>query len=120
MKYFLTLHHNDPKFSGRQVLANHADPDQTGPEPWGAVWSGSTLFAIPSASFGRINSMVKPTCSNFRVITANFLGVRIFRIIMVYCYLQLVVKMVINILKNRHIFLSFLNRLYRIYTQLLF
>ena len=26
------------------------DPDQTAPR--GAVWSGSTLFAIPSASFG--------------------------------------------------------------------
>ena len=29
-----------------------ADPDQTAPR--GAVWSGSTLFAIPSASFGLI------------------------------------------------------------------
>ena len=43
---------NDPKFSDRYVLANSADPDQTAPR--GAVWSGSTLFAIPSASFGLI------------------------------------------------------------------
>ena len=43
---------NDPKFSGRYAWANSADPDQTAPE--GAVWSGSTLFAIPSASFGLI------------------------------------------------------------------
>ena len=41
---------NDPKISDRQVWANSADPDQTA--PWGAVWSGFTLFAIPSASFG--------------------------------------------------------------------
>ena len=34
----------------RQIcLGNSADPDQTAPR---AVWSGSTLFAIPSASFG--------------------------------------------------------------------
>ena len=33
-------------FSDRQVWANSADPDQTAP--------GSTLFAIPSASFGCI------------------------------------------------------------------
>ena len=43
---------NVPKFSDRQVWANSADPDQTAPR--GAVWSGSTLFAIPAASFGCI------------------------------------------------------------------
>ena len=37
----------DPKFSDRQVWANNVDPR-------GVVWSGTTLFAIPSASFGRI------------------------------------------------------------------
>ena len=36
----------------RSVWANSADPDQTAPR--GAVWSGSTLFAIPSVSFGLI------------------------------------------------------------------
>ena len=45
-------------FSDRQVWANSADPDQTAPTdqtvPRGAVRSGSTLFAIPSASFGYI------------------------------------------------------------------
>ena len=35
---------NDPKFSDRHAWANSADSDQT-------VWSRSTLFAIPSASF---------------------------------------------------------------------
>ena len=48
----ITKYHNFPKFSDRQVWANSADPDQTAPR--GAVWSGSTLFAIPSASFGCI------------------------------------------------------------------
>ena len=43
---------NDPKFSDGHVWANSADPDQTAPR--GAVWSGSTLFAIPSTSFGLI------------------------------------------------------------------
>ena len=41
---------NDAKFSDRYAWANSADPDQTAPR--GAVCSGSTLFAIPSASFG--------------------------------------------------------------------
>ena len=40
---------NVPKFSDRQVWwANSANPDQTAPR------SGSTLFAMPSASFGCI------------------------------------------------------------------
>ena len=43
---------NDPKFSDIYAWANSADPDQTAPR--GAVWSGSTLFAILSASFGLI------------------------------------------------------------------
>ena len=43
------VYRNDPKFSDRYDFANSADPDQTA--PIGAVWSGSTLFAIPSASF---------------------------------------------------------------------
>ena len=38
---------NDPKVWDRQVCANSVDPDQTA--PLGAVWSGSTLFAILSA-----------------------------------------------------------------------
>ena len=46
------MYPNDPKFSDRYAWVNSADPDQTAPR--GAVWSGSTLFAIPSASFGLI------------------------------------------------------------------
>ena len=34
------------KVSDKMAYANSVDPDQTAPE--GAVWSGSTLFAIPS------------------------------------------------------------------------
>ena len=57
LRYFLGLssvnqYRNDPKFTDRQVWANSADPDQTAPR--GAVWSGATLFAIPSVSFGCI------------------------------------------------------------------
>ena len=40
-----------PMFSEWQVWVNNVDPDQTAQ---GAVWSRSTLFAIPSASFGYI------------------------------------------------------------------
>ena len=43
---------NDPKFSDRYAWANSADPDQTAPRR--AVRSGSTLSAIPSASFALI------------------------------------------------------------------
>ena len=67
------VYRNDLKFSDRYAWANSADPVQR------AVWSGSTLFAIPSAWFGLHYSMVEPHSSNFRVITTNFLGVRIFR-----------------------------------------
>ena len=37
-----SVYHNDPKFSDKKVLANSADPHQI----LGAVWSGSSLFAI--------------------------------------------------------------------------
>ena len=43
----LQKYRNDPKFSDRQAWANSDDPDQT-------ASSGSTLFAIPSASSGCI------------------------------------------------------------------
>ena len=46
------IYRNDPKFSDRYAWANSADLDQTAPRA--AVWSGSTQFAIPSASFGLI------------------------------------------------------------------
>ena len=35
------------KVSDKMADANSADPDQTAPK--GAVWSGSTLFAIPQS-----------------------------------------------------------------------
>ena len=56
--YLFLIYHNDPKFLDRQVWANSADPDRTAPltAPRGAVWSGSSLFAIPSASFGHIKA----------------------------------------------------------------
>ena len=50
--YVTHSYRNEPKFSDGYAWANSADPDQTAPR--GAVWSGSTLFAIPSASFGLI------------------------------------------------------------------
>ena len=49
---FIIEHRNDPKFTDRQAWANSVDPDQLAPR--GPVWSGSTLFAIPSASFGHV------------------------------------------------------------------
>ena len=63
-KYFLVFklvevlpYCNDPKFSGRQDWANS-----------GAVWSESTLFL---GIFCMHFSMVKPPCSDFRVITCT-------------------------------------------------
>ena len=73
----------DPKFSDRCVLANSADPDQTAPR--GAVWSGFTLFAIPSVSFGLI-TLLSSHIVQILVITTNCLGVRIFRKFMVVSY----------------------------------
>ena len=58
------------------LRANGVDSDLMTPER--AVRSGSTLFAILSASFWTHYSVVKPQCSNFRMLTAIFLGVRIF------------------------------------------
>ena len=43
------------KISRKSVWANSADQDQTAPE--GAVWSGSTLFAIQSASSGDLTAL---------------------------------------------------------------
>ena len=55
------MYRNDPKFSDTYAWAKSADPDQTAPR--GAVWSGSTLFAIPSASldsllYGRATAQI--------------------------------------------------------------
>ena len=67
---------NDPKFLDRQVRTNRADPDQTAPERY-------TQFSMLSASFWTYYPMVKPHCSQFRIITAIFPGVQTFKIIMV-------------------------------------
>ena len=56
---------NDPKFSDRYAWANSADPDQTVCHSVCIVWTHY--------------SMVESHSSNFRVITTNILGVRIFR-----------------------------------------
>ena len=37
------------KVSDKMPYIYSADRDQTAPEPEGAVWSGSTLFAIPQS-----------------------------------------------------------------------
>ena len=56
---------NFPKFSDRHVWANSTDPVFTVCHSICIVWTHY--------------SMVEPHSSNFRVITTNFLGVRIFR-----------------------------------------
>ena len=66
---------NFPKFSDRQVWANGADPDQTVCHSVCIVWTHY--------------SMVEPHSSNFRVITTNFFGVRIFRKFAVLCFITL-------------------------------
>ena len=60
------IYHNDPKFSDRYAWANSADADQTACHSVCIVWTHY--------------SMVEPHSSNFRVITTNFLGDRIFRV----------------------------------------
>ena len=52
------MYRNGPRFSDRQVWANSADQDQTAPR--GSVWSGSSLFAIPTKSFGDISLLYSP------------------------------------------------------------
>ena len=66
--------------------------------PRGAVWSRSTLFAIPSASFGCITLRKH----HLRVITTNFLSVRIFRKFTVYFSYGLFANLVRSIATNYH------------------
>ena len=66
---------NDPKISGRYAWANSADPEEQ---------SDQGLHCLPFRLHGLDSlSIVKPHSSNFRVITTNFWGVRIFRKFMV-------------------------------------
>ena len=62
---------NDPKFSDRYARANSADPDQS----LIRVYTVCQSVCIVWTHY----SVVEPHSSNFRVITTNFLGVRIFR-----------------------------------------
>ena len=83
-KFFLFDYHNDPKFSERQVWENSADQDQTAPDQ-GLHCLQSCLHFIWTH-----HSMVKPLCSHFRLITANF-----FRCLNVLEFLQYS-RMVLN------------------------
>ena len=75
----------------------------------GAVWSGSTLFAILSASFGLNYSMVEPHRSNFRVITMNFLGVRTFRKFTVLNLSNWTLKFYLHLQSSKVFFFLFLS-----------
>ena len=67
---------NDPKFSDEQVWANSVDPDQMAPSSLIRVHTVCHVVCI----FWMHLSMVKPYCSNFRIITANFPGARTFMV----------------------------------------
>ena len=62
----------------RKVWANSADPDHSVPK--GAVWSGFTLFAIPSVS-----STIKSHYSNFRIIKFFSFFLFIFKVYNTWC-----------------------------------
>ena len=69
----LNDYRNVPKFSDRYAWANSADPDQR--SSLIRVYTVCHSVCIVWTHY----SMVEPHSSNFRVITTNFLGVRIFR-----------------------------------------
>ena len=73
----LKVYRNDPGFLDRQVLANSADPDQSD--------QGLHCFQFHLNLLVHY-SMIKPPCSNLKVITANCLVVRIFWIFTVYTF----------------------------------
>ena len=75
---YRTVYRNDPKFSDRYAWANSADPDQTAPLI--RVYTVCNSVCIVWTHY----SMVEPHSSNFRMITTNILGVRIFRKFMVF------------------------------------
>ena len=56
-------YHNVPKFSDRQIWPNSADPDKK---------SSQTDHRHSFCIFWMCYSKKKPSCSTFRVITANF------------------------------------------------
>ena len=60
------LYRNNPKLSGRKVEVNCVDPDEQ---------SDQALHCLPfHLHFWMHYSLVKPHCSNFRIITAIFSG----------------------------------------------
>ena len=65
--------HKYPKFLGRQVWPNSVDPDQTAEGASDCeiqIYTACFSFSIFLTHY----SMVTPHCSNFRIITAFFLG----------------------------------------------
>ena len=76
-------YHNDPKFLDRLVWANSVDPIRLLLEEQsdqGLHCLPFQLHLLGALLFG------KPSCSNFRVIIANVLGVRIFRSFTVFFF----------------------------------
>ena len=71
--YLYVLYHNDSKFLDRYAWANNVDPDQTAPLI--RVYTVCHSVSIVWTHY----SMVEQHSLNFRVITTNVLGVRIFR-----------------------------------------
>ena len=63
-------YHNVPTFSDGQVWANSADPDQTAPRSSSLI----RVYAVCNSLciFWMHYSKEKPSCSTFRVITADF------------------------------------------------
>ena len=80
-----SVYRNFPKFSDRQVWANSVDPDQTAPSSLIRVYTVCHSVCIVWTHY----SMKEPHSSNFRVITTNVLGVRIFTKFTVYCFCNL-------------------------------
>ena len=76
MLQYYGIYCNDPKFSDR--YENSADPDQTAPRGGSSLIRVYTVCHSVCIVWTRY-SMVEPHSSNFRVITTNFLGVRIIR-----------------------------------------
>ena len=78
------LYRNDPKFLDRYAWANSADPDQNAPRRSSLIRVYTVCHSI--CIVWTHYSMVEPHSSNFRVITANVLGVQIFRKFMVIIF----------------------------------
>ena len=72
MGNFHSVYRHDPKFLDRHVCANNVNPDQT------LIRVYTVCHSV--CNFWMHYPVVKPPCSNFRIIKSNFSGVRIFRI----------------------------------------